>query len=535
MTYDFIDVTQQPPEERLPAEAMCFAGAFLEHEIPGYRTLYVRGREAYPIEISDFKTDAMTGRRMRRKRIDARTLTVGYQLIAEDAGAFRLAYNRMLALLNMEEAQVVFNDEPDKFFVGTVSSLGEVPAGTNAVRGEFEIFCPDPLKYSLEEKTAAADEDGVITFNYNGTCPAYPILQASFEDENESDEELTGAGECGYVSFIDADGHVIQLGNPDEVNGVDLAGSQTLLNWTFNKWDASCTSRWKMNAGKLSSDNWTQAGTMKTISIGSKNPLTVNTYGGSGTWHGPSITMVMPADDAGETGAANFRAAWNLLMCRDNTNQNGIFQAQVVNVEGSTRKIVAGISIHTAAPGHKAELICYVNGRTVIDKQYFDISKFNKYFGFEKTVNGKTTWPVRTCAIEKKGQSVTFDIAGILKKTFTDDTISELKAHELTFYMGRYGNSNVMYRECLYWARFTKDNCSTYKDIENIFSSGDEVTVDCGSADIKLNGLDARSLGSVTNDYEAFLIRPGNNIFKTAYSDWAAKPGFKLRYREAWL
>ena len=43
--YEFVDTDEMYTKTILPAEAMSYNGVFIENEIPGYRTLYVSGRE----------------------------------------------------------------------------------------------------------------------------------------------------------------------------------------------------------------------------------------------------------------------------------------------------------------------------------------------------------------------------------------------------------------------------------------------------------------------------------------------------------
>ena len=47
--YNFVDTTERYPGQNLPSEALMFNGNYLENVIPGYRTLYVSGREVLQI------------------------------------------------------------------------------------------------------------------------------------------------------------------------------------------------------------------------------------------------------------------------------------------------------------------------------------------------------------------------------------------------------------------------------------------------------------------------------------------------------
>lgn len=137
--------------------------------------------------------------------------------MAADDAAFRESYNKLGNILNVDDAEIIFNDEQDKFFIGTPTLVDEVDPGSNSITGEIEITCLDPLKYSVVEYEAetSIDDPGTLLVDYGGTYKAYPILEADFYDEVETDDEttteLTGNGDCGYVAFFTENEKIIQL------------------------------------------------------------------------------------------------------------------------------------------------------------------------------------------------------------------------------------------------------------------------------------------------------------------------------------
>lgn len=300
--YKFIDVTETPEGATLPSEALKINGDYIEDLIPGYRTLTVEGREALSREIEGYEVGIRDGSEMKGMRYPARTIRVTYQLLCASNEDFRAAYNKLGGILSVENAQLIFNDEPDKYFIGTPSIIGDVMPGRNAVVGEFEIVCLDPFKYSVTEYEAAAHPgESSILINYNGTYKSSPKLVAEFYRETEASEdgetvkELTGNGDCGFVAFFTEDEKIIQLGDPDEAD-IDTAAypkSQTLINQDFNSknaWGSAAKSQWATNSGITSSNAVVQTGT---VAIG---VATHETSGTPDTTSGDILTAISTAE-----------------------------------------------------------------------------------------------------------------------------------------------------------------------------------------------------------------------------------------------
>ena len=289
--YSFIDTIESQGSADLPSEALKLNGEYIENQIEGYRTLYVAGREILSQELTTYETGVRDGSNLSYRRYPSRTITVGYQLIAEDNDAFREAYNKLNALLDVEDAEMIFADEPDKFFRGTPSGAGDVDPGRNAVKGEIEFTCTDPFKYSVQEYEASpvADDGTTFVIEYNGTQKSYPAFEVSFADQDESEGTLTGNGDCGFVVFMNEDQKVIQVGEPEETDGETYEKSQTLVNQTFNKWDSSVTKNWAVNTGaNTNPDVHKQMGSIKLTTYGSYQAITANSFGSyNNAWHGP--------------------------------------------------------------------------------------------------------------------------------------------------------------------------------------------------------------------------------------------------------
>lgn len=268
--YTFVDTTEVSEGALLPSEALSINGEYIENQITGYRTLTVRGREALSPDVCSESIGASDGSRMKYKRYPERIITVKYQIIAKTNEEFRDSYNKLGQILNVENAQLIFNDEKDKYYIGTPCIIGEVPDGRNSVVAEFEILCTDPFKYSVIEYEATTDLDNSsILIDYNGTYKGFPTLRTEFYNEEDIQDDtlntLTGNGDCGYVAFFNERGNIIQLGDPDEVDVTVTNKSNTLFNQSFtksNSWGTATQSQWGVNSGITSSSAVEQKGTI---------------------------------------------------------------------------------------------------------------------------------------------------------------------------------------------------------------------------------------------------------------------------------
>ena len=104
MMYEFRDVNENLTQEYIPAEALQIYVDLIDTQIEGYLSLYVQGRVGLSPEINTYETGTKNGEIRKNKRYPARTITVGYQLIAESAEAFREANNTLGRILNVDDA-----------------------------------------------------------------------------------------------------------------------------------------------------------------------------------------------------------------------------------------------------------------------------------------------------------------------------------------------------------------------------------------------------------------------------------------------
>lgn len=581
--YNFVDTVEHTSEALLPSEAMQFNGEYLENLIDGYRTLYVRGRDTLSPEIETGEVGTRDGAYLKNKRFPARIITVGYQLLADNESSFRAKFNALNDILNTEDAELIFHDEEDKYFTGTVQSFGDIPEGRNNITAEFEMFCADPFKYSVEEYEVEPEADGGTTFivNYGGTYPAYPTLEADFY---ESDTEDDRNGECGYVAFFNDRGNILQFGNPEETDekAEKVKNITTSTSTTYGKMTQAkrlltegfdSVGNWN-NPGFITMDTFVRAGSLKCAKFPTPNAqdlaIQASSYGSTNyaQWHGPTAckTIGAPPSVDGATNptrSGDFTCQFKARICASATEatakkQAGTLQAFITDANGN---YIMGCQIYKGSGSTKGKIRVYVRNHSYVKEwTNIDMSYYNPYFGYKKKTD-----PSLAVTFKKTGGKFDFNVGG-LTFTYTDNTLANVIASKVSFYFGQWANKPALERLGVYWVNFD-DNAVQYTvpttttttnieyltnilDVVNTFGTNDVLIAECQDGTVWLDGkkddtgneigkgTERPDLGALGNDWEQFTLVKGYNLISTAYSDWVAdeyKPTFKLRYRERFL
>ena len=523
--YKFVDTTERQEEQILPSEALNFNGKFLEEEIPGYRTLYVSGREVLSAEIIDTETGMSDGNRYQRKRYPPRTITVGYQLIAKDSEAFRRAYNKLNALLDVEQAKLIFADELDKYFIGTKQDGGDVPHGKNAITSEIEFYCADPFKYSVKEYevTLNTDDETVMTVDYGGTYRTFPTFEVNMN-----------RGENGFIAFVNAKKHVLQFGDIEEADGENYKANETLATLQdFMDAEDDVNGKDYMHPlygakGKLGTATWFNSKFLCLKEAG--------TYVGGA--NGGLRTVVLPADsNRDKSGCKNFYAYFHLLFYAGAMGQTG---EMCINFLTEDNELICGVNWYkTDMSGNTGcyELVCYNPNKKDTDAQAGKVLQTYTYTTSHLQTQNPWYWDWGHCDIRKEGSRLTFFYYGSYP-SFVVPEIENMKCTKIQIAIKQWGNrSGLQYMTYNgidnFW--FQKLHVDRWKDVPNKFAIGSSVKANCADGSVEMNGLPKPEIGTVSNEWEDFYLSPGVNKIQCLCSSWAKRPNFKMKYREVYL
>lgn len=507
--YAFVDtVNSGIVGTNLPTEAMSYNGVFLENEIDGYRTLSVTGRELMESEITDQEIDGMDGSYYRYKTTPARTITVKYQLRARGSREFRDAFNKMNKLLSGEQVKVIFNDESDKYFIGTKTSNTQVDGGSNNVIGEIEIYCTDPCKYSTTEKEFTAS-DGALNIVNEGTVPV------------SIDYDITTASETGYIGLVSEEG-IMQYGKIEELDGETYKQSE---------WLASIDDFYKCNDdiggtdvmhptygtnGTLAEHTWFDT---KFIGLGSVGEKKGNANGGL-------RTFVLPADSSGDkSGAQNFYCWFHLCFYAGLMGQTG---EMCINFLTEDDKLICGCNWYkTDAIGNTGHYEIWANGK-VLKNWEFTTSHLQAQNPFY--------YKWGSCDILKEGANIRFFFWARYYNFYIPE-IESMKCAKIQIAVKQWddrGGNKFMSMIGFDVIDFEKMNVEKWKDIPNRYPNGTKITIDGKSSHVYVNGMSRPEDEVIGTQY--FKAPVGESEIKVTCSEWTkSQPTVKAKIREAWL
>ena len=281
-------------------------GNYLEDLVHGYRTHSVTGRNAISTSITEVTIGNSNGSRYRRKRDESRDLTVSFAITAENYWAVHRLSQLLQNMLNTANSEFIFADQPDVYWVGSVSDFSEdypdaSGSDIKALVGTFTIRCSDPYRHAttkVEVTTNGLKGTNVITLTNNGTIPTPLYIEAYMWDPSR------------YLAYsLDKDPNTsfaYILGTTGEAS----PGSQSVSPVTVLSSKFTSDPGWTKNSGVLPPllTSGTQVGSV----IYDKEGVKPSDYGEeSSYWHGPSLSHIIPSQNG------SYPQNWKANYCFD--------------------------------------------------------------------------------------------------------------------------------------------------------------------------------------------------------------------------
>ena len=477
-------------------------GQYIDDLITGFRTLGVDGREELDLDVVSSEIDTSDGGRYMRRRIKSRTLKVHFYLSDDTAAGFSAKFNALKNKLHsIKESQIIFSDDDGVYFTGTFRKLTLAYKGSEVTRGTIEIFCADPFKYAVSETVINA-VNGQITAEYGGTYPAHPILTAQSE-----------LHDCGFYSFEDEAGHLIQIGNPDEEDREEIPDDD----YAYESIDANFGSSYEPYAPTWYPSDARLLYGYETGSIGFRSaPAYV--YALPELPGGEPNTYFGPALGASTNKLPNFTCSF-LHWFEPSGNQGGGFDIYFNNTGGGN---ICGVCIRRNK-GDVIKAYLIVKGNVVKTATYtlasnpfggvWHTETISKYLGTVNFDVGGVTFSVTDPDLADRSYDIK-NISFIIYKQPGADQIGANNALKNIQYRG-YPNTSI--------------------DFHNIIPMRGLVEVDTGSGEISVNGDAQPDIGSIYNDFEGFKLAAGENTIACSSSGWVDDAVYTMRYREVYL
>jgi predicted phage tail component-like protein len=141
-------------------QALYFNGHCPDKEIEGFQTKSVAGRELMAHTLTALIVGNQDGEREQLSRYASRDIKVSYTLEASTATDLRDKYRALNVLLMGQNKQIWFGDDPDYYFVGTLSAADTPTDGMLKVTSTFTLHCPLPFAYAMREDSFVFNNAG---------------------------------------------------------------------------------------------------------------------------------------------------------------------------------------------------------------------------------------------------------------------------------------------------------------------------------------------------------------------------------------
>lgn len=498
--YSFCDTIEMPKVNPLPAEAVCFNGHWLDSEVPGFRTLAVEGRELISRTVDTYTVGNTDGANYRDATFGSRNITVTYQIKSRNQYEFRDAFNKLNGIIHAKQAQLIFADEQDKYFIATQSSYGQVPAGAKNVTGTIVFYCADPKKYAVKEKEVdASAESGqlLLSIRNDGNMPV-PI-----------NYDISCASENGYIGIENGENY-IRFGSAEDADGEEINVQEQLLHIEdfLNASDDPASGITNGAMKTAYADGMTWLGGLSNVGTGS-------------SWHGAKRTLVVPPDKNGVSGSVNFSFySFHWFQCAF-TRQRG---RQTIKFLDENDKEIIAFQISKENSTNAASVVRhYVNGQ------------IRNTFKFEAGADRNTN-PF----FDGRGHNSVDKIGGNVRMyfwgkyyTYYDPDIENVAIKKVQFCVYAYGTAEYITRNYIGKLTFQKNDVDNWDDIQNRYSANDAIAVNGEEGKLYVNGMP--KMGDEIKGSEYFQAKPGQNSVSVHCSDWATGINVKARIREAWI
>ena len=356
-----------------------------------------------------------------------------------------------------------------------------------------------------------------ITVHNGGTYPVEPVITATMHADN------------GMVGRVNDRPGILQFGT-QEIDGFITEESEVALNLAavqgshMDNQAATNNPYWggdpSMPNEQIGNAIWTQDG----YDGWKVEPNWPSITGDHKYWNGPSIKHNLV-----QTHNGNFKSnlTWD-VMTRFQTGVSKV-GALETTLESDGKPIFQMILKDNSALSDQLWWMCYYKDQLVVNER-LDRSIFtnDKFIQLELQKFGNSVVFRVSPWVGNQGRETTIT----RQFTFADAASVETKQFSAWFMRDKTWGESTMY---LIASTVKWQNVSWYTDIKNRFSNGDVITIDVANTKTYFNGNEDRTLHTLGNQWDKFLLPPGDTIIQLMPSSWAQPFACEVDLKEAWL
>lgn len=518
-------------------------GVWLTEAVPGYRTNSVSGRNSRTHNITTKEVGRRDGAFYRYKKLESVTLTINFGLFANTKLELEEAGTKLNSVLDVTEAKLVFFDEQNKYYIGTVAGVTMDQDDNSGgygyhISGSFEFQCNNPYKHStFETKISKQVNLDTITLINNGSIPTPLMITSKIKKDS------------AYLGFVldknDSKNIYYQIGDP-ETNAPNKSNTND-TETIFDDYAPTMLNTWSRNTGYSVDDKWNwnwcddpskqgdfvlwdeKGQKLAYCSNFGSEPVVDNSDAFNSRkfkWYGPTLTKTIPTNSSGR-----YPIDWKFSY-RVDFVYNDVLQVghQSMNLCGLNGESIFSFSIekNCCGSGLIQGIVKYNSGRT---RDCFTMPALGVLSGsWGNMVN-----------IEKRGYTITIStlVSGLnthvepLSKTYTLEN-KDVELRSATFSTFRYHKQYPpMWYNGIYEAKLVMYNTSSPDQIvKNSLNEGDVVKIDSSNNSCSINGSanwDAVDIGS-----QPLMLDPGTHTLRILTSAWSPIPEVDVTYRERW-
>ena len=358
----------------------------------------------------------------------------------------------------------------------------------------------------------------IITVHNGGTYPVEPVITATMHADN------------GFLGFANSQGGVLQFGNPEEVDGYTSEESEVALNLAavqgshMDNQAASNNLYWGDNPDTPNEQIGNAIWTQDSYDGWKVEPNWPSITGTHLYWNGPSIKH-----NLAQTHNGNFTSnlTWD-VMTRFQTGVSKVGSLETT-LESDGKPIFQMILKDNSALSDQIWWMCYYKNQLVVNEQLDrNIFTNDKFIQLELQKFGNSVVFRVSPWVGNQGRETTIT----RQFTFADAASVETKQFSAWFMRDKTWGESTMY---LIASTVKWQNVSWYTDIKNRFSNGDVITIDVANTKTYFNGNEDRTLHTLGNQWDKFLLPPGDTVIQLMPSSWAQPFACEVDLKEAWL